>query len=158
MSQSKSDYDGSAELIKSMLDISPSDGLQWIPRDLPGILSHQYVASLECLGDGATLTLSQLLDSDDIAADMLRTVKDWAKHQCHTRAAGHLPEPVAKVVYTCVLLKAVNLNVRLTRLSRGEVRNLAFWCLAQHWLPEDLAAKLHRELSRMQSNDPKQNG
>jgi len=88
------------------------------------------------------------MDCDHADPETLRAVKTWAKRQCQGYDDDRLPEPVAKVLYACVLIKASAQGVSLTRLSAAEIQNLVQWCLAQHWLPPEVASRLRRELSR----------
>lgn len=136
------------------------DAQVWSESDLTAILRHQYATQLhfelQAFADGAALpvawvrqvlaasdcrTFGDVLSRDEVTADLLRLVKDYAK--AAMEQPDVLPREVAHVLYVSALCQAHRLGLQqVTSMQADAVRHQARLCLTHGWLSEEMRRPL----------------
>jgi len=139
----------------------------WRPEELAAIFKHQISTPMEVdLGgfDPRTATRLKLVSEaqglllksfDDLfhhatpPLELLEMVKDFAKANLEHPESG-LPAEIASALYYASIASAlVHLNLRITRLSDGELRRGLVWTREQGWLDDRTKELLGQALAQV---------
>lgn len=150
-------------LLRTLMDPSASEPVQWSVRDMRAMLEHQLATPLVaeservlelCAGKaGKILPLMErspaLTFFDVLRAaspiELLTFIKEFAKSS--VVSGTDLPRDVARILYVVAILCGTDSNARsITSLDDASIEREARWCLSIPWLPEDLRHLVRRAI------------
>jgi hypothetical protein len=155
----------------SVAQSSPDIRVAWSVTDLAAIWRHQLAAplllDLGSINDDANTAVSthtrsaprlesfaDLLGHPSPPIELLQLVKQFAKSQRHAGTALFPAEIASLLYYLAIVLAALRLRRRITRMDHSHLRQGVEWCLRQPWIDPATRELFEVELTTLFGDAP----